>query len=78
MTKFLLERARCAGADRIYGWPVERMKPAPPSYLLRAVDGNGRIYFERELREEKYYDAVRYWMELTGPIQGCSPSKVAA
>ena len=68
-TKRALEAARHNGADRIYGWPVERAKPGPPLYALKAVDESGHCHFRRDLREEIYFAAVKFWMELTPPLQ---------
>ena len=68
-TQDRLRQAREQGAARLYGWPAEKQQPGPPHYALKAVDAEGRCHFHRELREEIYFAAVKFWMELTPPLQ---------
>ena len=62
-----LRQAREDGADRLYGWAVERQTPGPRLYQLQAVDGTGRCHFRRRMQEEAYFAAVKVWMSLTAP-----------
>jgi hypothetical protein len=58
-----LERARRAGADRIYGEALPATEPA--LYRLQALDPQRRCRFrDRHMPEETYFAAVRYWIEL--------------
>jgi hypothetical protein len=66
-TKRRLVQARRDGADRIYGWPVQRDEPAPRAYVLRVTDGSSKVYFERRLLEASYFAAVVFWMSLEMP-----------
>ena len=62
-----LRQARLDGADRLYGWPAEKQKPGPAFYALKAVDGEGRCHFYREMNEDSYYAAVKFWMASMPP-----------
>ena len=72
-TKRRLEEAKRDGADRIYGWQLERRDLGASIYALRAVDSNGRVYFQREMHQQPYFDAVKHWMSLGTPNQSMLP-----
>jgi hypothetical protein len=58
--------ARQSGADRIQGYVVYRRDAGPERFMFKALDGQGRIHFARQLLWDDYLLAVQHWLQV-GP-----------